>query len=131
PLAKLEIKDLGLNYEYIHLIKEELNLKEVTENKNLETEVLLDTKITGELKEEGEYRELVRAIQDMRKKQGLTPKDIIFLLVETDEKGKKLIRKFELDLKKTILASKIDFAQITGMEARIDDLVFKIQIDRI
>ncbi len=127
-LALLEVKNYKLDSEYTDLIKDELNIKEIKENKNLETEVFLDVVITEDLKQEGDYRELVRGIQDMRKKMGLTPSDIISLSVETNEEGKKLIQKFETDLLKTILASKIEFKQNEGEPLKIDELVFKIFI---
>jgi len=103
--------------------------------------VELDIQITPELKEEGDYRELARALQDMRKKMGLTPSDVITLLIETDDAGKKLIQKFENDLKKTVLVSKIEFKNTDGEPARphdegaggevkIDELVFKIKIEK-
>jgi isoleucyl-tRNA synthetase len=130
PLASLEVKDCNLGGEYIELIKDELNVKEVKENKNLEVEVLLDMNITGELKQEGDYREFVRAIQDMRKKMGLTPSDVISLTVETNDEGKKLIQKFEEDLLKIILASKIKFEENNGEEIKIDTLLFKVKIEK-
>jgi len=141
PLSKLEIKNFALGEEYTELIKDEINVKEVVENKNIENEVELDIQITPELKEEGDYRELARALQDMRKKMGLTPSDVITLLIETDDAGKKLIQKFENDLKKTVLVSKIEFKNTDGEPARphdegaggevkIDELVFKIKIEK-
>ena len=72
PLAKIavsggRIKDARLQ----NLIKDELNVKEVefVEGKG-DLEVILDTEITPELKAEGEARELVRQIQDLRKEAG-------------------------------------------------------------
>jgi len=141
PLARLEIKDFNLGKEYVELIKDELNVKEVKQNKNLESEVSLDLNITEELKQEGDYRELVRALQDMRKKIGLTPSDVVALTFETNDMGKELIQKFELDIKKTVLVSEIKFKENTGPafaegyseardEIKIDDLVFKVKIEK-
>ncbi len=138
PLNQLQVKDYGLEVEYTELIKDELNVKKVVENKDIENEVDLDLQITPELKEEGDYRELARALQDMRKKMGLTPSDVIILIVETDDAGKKLIQKFEPDIKKTVLVSKIEFKNTEGDPSansgqeivKIDELVFKIKIEK-
>ncbi len=51
-----------------HLIKEELNVKEVCYQK--EGEIILDLEITPILRAEGYARELMRQIQDMRKEAG-------------------------------------------------------------
>lgn len=131
PLSELRIKNYELKKEYLELIKNELNVKEIKSVKNLETEVALEANITEELKQEGNYRELVRALQDMRKKMGLTPNDNISLSLETNEEGKNLIQKFELDIKKTVLVSKIEFGVNNGHEIKIDSLVFKVKIDKI
>ena len=131
PLPKIETKDYGLENEYKELIKNELNVKEIVEGKNKDDEILLYTQITPELKQEGNYRELVRAIQDRRKKMGLTPSDIVSISFETNETGQKLIRKFETDLKKTTLASKIEFKKNNGEKIEINDLVFKVKINKI
>ena len=130
PLSKLEIKDFNLDKEFIELIRDELNVKEIVQNKNLETEINLNIEITPELKQEGDYRELLRAIQDMRKKMGLTPSDVISLVFETNDAGKKLIQKFESEMKKTALASKIELKVNDGSEVKIDSLIFKVKIER-
>ncbi|HTE48371.1 MAG TPA: class I tRNA ligase family protein [Candidatus Paceibacterota bacterium] len=130
PLYKLEIKNSDLSDEYIKLIKDELNVKEIKRNINLENEVVLDINITEELNQEGNYRELLRVIQDIRKKMKLTPSDIISLAIETNESGKKLIKKFEIDLKKVVLASKFEFKENGGEEIKIDNLTFKVRIEK-
>lgn len=130
PLSRIEVKNYGLSEKYSELIKDELNVKEIIENKNLENEVLLHTEITSDLKQEGNYREFVRAAQDIRKKIGLTPSDLISLVIETNKEGQKLIQKFEKELLKTILAAKIEFRENEGEEIKIDDLVFKIKIEK-
>ncbi|OGI57115.1 hypothetical protein A3B85_03225 [Candidatus Nomurabacteria bacterium RIFCSPHIGHO2_02_FULL_37_13] len=130
PLVKLEVKNFDLSQEYIELIKEELNVKEIKQNKNLNNDVILDVNITPELKQEGSYRELLRAIQNMRKKMELTPNDIILLTLDTNNEGKKLVQKFKSDMKKVVLASKIEFGENDGDEVKIDELVFKVKIDK-
>ncbi|MEK7569297.1 MAG: class I tRNA ligase family protein [Patescibacteria group bacterium] len=72
PLKELQvIKSVKLSSEYLELIKDELNVKEVT----VGSEFKLSTEITTELKMEGEYREFMRELQDRRKKLGLNPGD--------------------------------------------------------
>jgi len=132
PLTKLKMKDYKLSREYFELIKDELNIKEIIINTvQIDDNVLLFTEITPELKQEGNYRELIRALQALRKKIGLTPSDIIALAFETNEIGKKLIQKFEVDMKKTVLVSKIEFKENDGEEIKIDNLVFRAKIDKI
>jgi isoleucyl-tRNA synthetase len=129
--------------EYYDIVKDELNIKEIKQG-----ELALDTNISPELKQEGDYRELVRALQDMRKKMGLTPSDVVSIFFETDETGKKLVQKFEPDMKKTVLVSRIEFKNNDGeaksnkigspdaseeafREVKIDSLIFKVKIEKI
>lgn len=73
PLAKARISfktDPDLTKDLIALIQEELNVKQVELIKSdQELKVDLDTQLTPELKAEGEARDLIRAIQSLRKKQ--------------------------------------------------------------
>lgn len=97
PLGTFQIVDLeGLSDEYLQLIKDELNVKEVV----LGTETKLDTTITPALKLEGDYRELVRMIQDLRKEKGLQPADVITLILPT--KYQEIYEKFSDELQKTV-----------------------------
>jgi isoleucyl-tRNA synthetase len=76
PLAKLEIKNQKSkikNKELLDLIKDEVNVKEIT----FGNEWKLDTTITQELKEEGTVREIIRNIQEIRKDLGLHPRNKI------------------------------------------------------
>jgi len=144
PLASLKLKVEGekLSSEYLELIKDEVNIKEVIFDDKIEGEVLLDVNITPELKIEGDYRELIRAIQDLRKKEELISSDVVVLNIETDTEGQSLINKFKEDLIKTINAKEINFSSVEGEPARmteviqsggevkVNDLVFKIKIER-
>ncbi|MEK9143021.1 MAG: isoleucine--tRNA ligase [Patescibacteria group bacterium] len=66
--AKCQMED-----EYIELIKEELNVKEViVKTGEGELTVTLDTTSSPELEAEGKARELIRGIQRLRKEKGCT-----------------------------------------------------------
>jgi isoleucyl-tRNA synthetase len=67
------------------IIKDEVNVKEIVWGGKGEQEVMLDIVITKELKEEGELRDVIRLVQDMRKKQELNPADRIVLTVPKDK----------------------------------------------
>ena len=98
PLGELRINK-KLNKELLQIIADELNVKSVivkTLRRNISSgrhkgkspyiteksgsiKIALNTKITPELKKEGAERELIRKIQNLRKKAGLLPKDKIVL----------------------------------------------------
>ncbi len=77
PLSRLKIKDLRFKFgkELLELIKEEINVKEIVFDEKIKKEVELDTEITLELKEEGMVKEIIRQIQDLRKKAGFIPQN--------------------------------------------------------
>ena len=73
PLSKFSIFNFqfSINDELVDLIKDELNVKQVDFIKGKgELAVEFDTKITKELKGEGEAREIIRSIQGERKRLG-------------------------------------------------------------
>ena len=53
PLNKLRIKNYEFQKEYLELIKDELNVKEIISDSSIKNEVGLDTEITEELRREG------------------------------------------------------------------------------
>ncbi|MBL7078282.1 isoleucine--tRNA ligase [Candidatus Shapirobacteria bacterium] len=81
PLNKLSISNFQfskLEKELTDLIKAELNVKRVEFKAGKgKLKVVLDTKLTPELKTEGEVRKLIRDIQVLRKKQNLKLTDKI------------------------------------------------------
>ena len=72
--------------QYTEIVQEELNVKSAKINSgNFMTMVtLLDDNITPELKKEGIARELIRQIQNTRKKAGFNVEDRIQLTIGTD-----------------------------------------------
>lgn len=74
PLSKLSIgnKDIANNSELTSIILDELNVKSVAFDESLAKDsVVLDLQITPELKKEGLMRDILRAVQEERKKTGL------------------------------------------------------------
>jgi isoleucyl-tRNA synthetase len=72
PLLSIEVVSLNkkLSKELLGLIKDELNIKKVIWKKGKKLSVKLDTKITLELEQEAKTRQLIRKIQNERKKLG-------------------------------------------------------------
>jgi len=91
PLNELRTTNYELRgeKELLELIEEEVNVKKITFGKTFK----LDTKITLELKEEGIIREIIRNIQEMRKKAGLKPKDKIVVSYFGSEEINKILEK--------------------------------------
>lgn len=101
PLASLFVKDWNMNDGYKMIILEELNVKDVVEGEETKFDII----ITPELKLEGEYRELVRAVQDLRKEKGLQPQDVITLTLPLAHQA--IVDMFGDELKKTVGAREI------------------------
>jgi isoleucyl-tRNA synthetase len=120
PLQSITVKSEPLPVQFLYLIEEELNVKHVLFDRELEDSAVLDTNITESLKAEGDYRELVRVVQDLRKKQGLTPNDPI--VVTLSPRIEPLLRPFLDDFQKTVLAQNVAFAENDGELAKIGSL---------
>jgi len=71
PLSKVIVKNIKLDNSLAELIMAELNVKKVEfKDGKGELKVELDTDLTPQLKAEGDARELVRQIQQLRKEAG-------------------------------------------------------------
>jgi isoleucyl-tRNA synthetase len=82
PLSLLTTKLLSqISDEYLGIIADELNVKDVVLDSNLSEDIVLDLVITEELQKEGDVRNLMRAIQDARKEKNLSPKDSVTLVI--------------------------------------------------
>jgi isoleucyl-tRNA synthetase len=84
PLARISIP-IDLPDEYLQIICDELNVKDVYVQPELGESVVLQTEITDALRDEGEMRDLVRQIQDMRKNADLMPSDRVVVHLEITE----------------------------------------------
>lgn len=98
PLAALALKgfkELETEDDFLEILREELNVSEIIFDKPKTGFVLvehngkdigLDVRLTPELKEEGQYRELLRKLQDERKKAGLAVGQKVEMQYFTEDK---------------------------------------------
>jgi isoleucyl-tRNA synthetase len=105
PLQSIVVQYKFTDEQLVGLIKEELNVKEVIWDIPRTEEIVLNTEITPELKLEGDYRELVRMIQDLRKEKGLSAQDSISLILPSGYEA--IVDSFAEELKKTVGAKEV------------------------
>jgi isoleucyl-tRNA synthetase len=106
PLATLTILN-EMDSEYLEIIKDEVNVKEVLFGK----EVLLDTNITEDLKKEGVARDVIRGIQDARKKEGLNPSQEISLQINSNDEVKGIINEYIQMIKSPTQTKDIEYTE--------------------
>jgi len=128
PLQSLTLKEEKLKGKesFLELIIDEVNVKEVLFDKNLEVEAKLDMNITAKLKEEGMVREFVRGVQDLRKKKGARPGDMLTLVVETKDSGKVFIERNKEIIQKITFLNTIKLSETSGEKISFEDLSFTV-----
>ena len=115
-----------------HIIESQANIKELELEEGKELTVKLDTEITKELEQEGFCRELIRKIQGLRKKAGLSKIDEIALIVNSDYN----LSKFKDTIVDKVGAVNLSFGAIDGTyetssEEKIKDQIFKIAFNKL
>ena len=128
PLSNIVIKKYQIDLKYFDILKEELNVKDILIEDSEEFSVSLDVNITEELKKEGNFRELVRAIQDIRKQKGLNPSDQVDLEIFSTEDGYRLVGMFKEVLLKSVGARSITIKENEGSPVKIDGLDFIVNV---
>ncbi|MFA6982171.1 MAG: isoleucine--tRNA ligase [Patescibacteria group bacterium] len=93
---------------YAELIEDEVNVKEVFYDKDQAELVVLDMKITPDLIKEGTAREMIRKLQDLRKKQGLSVEDKITATYEDTKENVDAIKQFGDFIKQKVIAESLD-----------------------
>lgn len=127
PLESLALQgfdEFRADDDFLQILLEELNLNNILFEKvggNFECveqngkKICLNMTINEALKEEGEYRELVRAIQDARKKAGLQVGQKAVMHYQTkNEATKKLISKLNEEIKKATLLTDLKETAVEG-----------------
>ena len=121
PLLALRVKSLTLDEQYTALVMDELNVKAVVEDTELDEDAVLDLTMTDDLKQEGVVRELMRIIQDKRKADGMQPEDRITLTITTTGVGQSIVERFATELSKTVGADSIVFTEMSEGNATVLD----------
>ncbi len=142
PLATLTAKQLPSSTELRQLIADEVNVKAIVEasaavseaqDVALQTEdVVLDTTLTDELREEGLVREVVRAVQDVRKKAGLTIADRPSVRVCTNDAGVTFFTKVSGQIgAQTRSQLIVEQCEVSGVAEQVAGLPFPLSLDII
>ena len=109
PLSRVTIKgpDMSLRKELIMIMGEELNTKEVVIKNSPILQITLITHISQDLLLEGQMREIIRSIQDLRKKENISYDKLVDVSYEMSEINIKTVEKFEKEIKKRTLTSSL------------------------
>ena len=92
-------------------------------------QVQIDTTLTPELIAEGAVRELIRAVQGMRKDADLAPADRIQINIHTNEVGETALAAHDEEFRKTVGAASYTFSEQTqGEKIQAGDYWFVVDI---
>lgn len=125
PLASVTVPALGAEFDFTPILLDELNVKEV----HVGEVVVIDERLTAELRREGLMREVVRHVQNARKSAGLNVDDRIVLTIATgDEELRRAVDEHSAVIRTETLATMLVTAEddmdaeqvkIEGKEATI------------
>ncbi len=132
PLGESRIKNQELSKDFLEIICEELNMKRVIIDASLSEDIVLDTDITPELRLEGEAREIIRVIQEGRKKAGFSVEDRIVLGYSGKEN---VFETFGEMIAKEVLATTYGAGELNDAEyseeVNIEGEKFSFQLKRV
>ncbi|MDF2962389.1 MAG: ileS [Paenibacillus sp.] len=108
--------------EELHITLDELLVEKLAKEgfasaSAYEMTVALNTSITKDLEQEGIVREVIRAVQDYRKKLDLPIEKRVKLVLDVDEELKEALVRFDRVLHGSVLITGVTYASIVGMES--------------
>ncbi|OCT14851.1 isoleucine--tRNA ligase [Paenibacillus pectinilyticus] len=114
--------DVTVEGETLHILLDDLLVeKQANEGfasaSGYQMTVALNVAMTEELEQEGAVREVVRAVQDYRKKLGLPIEQRVHLVLDVDAKLKTALLRFEDVLQENVLLSSVRYAAVPEMES--------------
>ncbi|MEK7610412.1 MAG: class I tRNA ligase family protein [Patescibacteria group bacterium] len=114
------------NSDLLTLIQDEVNVETIVWNDKLNRPVELDTTLTPALRAAGAARQLIRYLQDERKRRGLDPAATVTLTAETSAAGRDLIESRAAEIKKVVLVREINFAPAAGgTQCEVDNETYR------
>ena len=122
PLSEFTAKNTELEgkEEFLAILRDEINVKKISFDKNLAVDSKLNIDITPELREEGLLREIARMVQELRQKAGFEPKDKIALYFELPAKVRAAVEKSEHSLKSDVGAGLIEYKRTDKFDAEAE-----------
>ncbi|MBI2048541.1 MAG: class I tRNA ligase family protein [Parcubacteria group bacterium] len=120
PLQSATLKD-DFDAEVRATIRDELNVKEIRADKEQDAPIVFDLVITDALKREGELRDILRAVQELRKKKGLQPGEPTILIVGTGVEGRTRIEEWKEVIMKAAAIEHIEYDANSGDPLEFDD----------
>ena len=95
--------------------------------------VVLDTHITPELKEEGDLREILSKVQNMRKDKGFEVLDNIYIYVTGNPTVEAIVKKFEETIKHDTLAVNVVYGEDRDgyRDVNINGEVVKLDVEKV
>jgi isoleucyl-tRNA synthetase len=112
-LASLTVKSLALHgkTELCAILADEVNVKEILFDAEIEKEIALDTVITPALEREGIYRDFVRMAQGLRQTAGCSPFDTVTFHVEAGDKARTALEAMRTESLKDVNAKDVLFTR--------------------
>lgn len=109
--------DKNIPLEFVQILKDEVNIKDFDLVDTLDMKpglvkddamtVAVDFTLNEDLRAEGRARELIREIQDLRKKENLSVSDTVDVTVQSNEENIEVLKKFGTEIKKKVAARNI------------------------
>lgn len=135
PLAAATVKGKKpTDKALVEILEDEANVKRIVFDPRAKESVVLDTRITPELKEEGLLREFTRIVQGLRQEAKLQPKDAVSVMMEAPEFAGTLERHLAV-FKKEIGAKQVEFKRSqkfdVELETQVDSAKIWVGIRRI
>jgi isoleucyl-tRNA synthetase len=144
PLAKLYLEKKSLGHlsddqALLDIVREEVNVKEISVVETDEisadkwkvtpsAKIYLDVELTEELKLEGRYREILRKLQDARKKAGLKVGEKAVLVYQTDDREiQTIFEKYLAEIQKQVSLERLEAGEGELQEVVGEDLKISLK----
>ncbi|MDR7002104.1 isoleucine--tRNA ligase [Neobacillus niacini] len=127
-----------VNTQTITLKKEHINVEYQVQSGydmagDQQLKVIIDLKLTPQLVNEGQVRELIRAIQDTRKKLDLPVEKYVGITISATDFSKEIIQHFEDLIKDNVLVNQLRFRTLDNtdkhLEVKFGDEILKVSLE--